>query len=137
VAAEALRRGLGIAADEAPLSAMTKLHSFLHARPSASLVGDERVLARILNLPGGPSPEGQEPRGPPQVSRPMGGDPMWYDLYRRILNSGKSVQAIGVKPDEVIPLINAVGTNGLYIMVNADNEDEARALEEAVKPYRH
>lgn len=73
----------------------------------------------------------------PQVSLPQGGDPMWYDLYRRILNGGKSVQAIGVKPNEVIPLLNAVGTNGLYIMVNADNEDEARALEEAVKPYRH
>lgn len=71
----------------------------------------------------------------PQVSLPQGGDPMWYDLYRRILNSGKSVQAIGVKPDEVMPLLNAVGTNGLYIMVNAESEAEVRALEEAVKPY--
>lgn len=72
----------------------------------------------------------------PQVSLPQGGDPMWYDLYRRILAAGKNVQAIGVKPHEVIPLLDAVGTNGLYIMVNVDSEAEARALEEAVKPYR-
>lgn len=72
----------------------------------------------------------------PQVSLPQGGDPMWYDLYRRILEAGKSVQAIGVQPDEVIPLLNAVGTNGLYIMVNASSEADAHALEEAVEPFR-
>lgn len=72
----------------------------------------------------------------PQVSMPQGGDPMWYDLYRRVLAAGKNVQAIGVKSDEVIPLLDALGTNGLYIMVNVDSEAEARALEEAVKPYR-
>jgi 5-methyltetrahydrofolate--homocysteine methyltransferase len=71
----------------------------------------------------------------PQVSLPQGGDPMWYDLYRRILNAGKSVQAISVKPHEVIPLLNAVGTKGLCVMVTAENETQARALVEAVAPY--
>jgi len=72
----------------------------------------------------------------PQVSAPQGGDPAWYDLYRRILAAGKSVQAIGVKPHEVIPLLDAVGTDGLYIMVNADSQAEAETLAAAVAPYR-
>ncbi len=72
----------------------------------------------------------------PQVSLPQGGDPTWYDLYRRILAAGKSVQAIGVRPAEVIPLLEAVGPQGMFVMVNADSEAEARALVEAVEAYR-
>ncbi|MBI5960418.1 MAG: hypothetical protein HY866_16880 [Chloroflexi bacterium] len=72
----------------------------------------------------------------PQVSVPQGGDPIWFDMYRKILNAGKSVQAIGVLPHEVIPLIEAVGPQGLYVMVNVDNEAEARTLVETVEAYR-
>lgn len=65
-----------------------------------------------------------------------GGAPRWYDLYRRILKGGKSVQAIHVKYDEVIPLLDAVGGKGMMIMTSAENEDKCRELEEKVKPYR-
>jgi hypothetical protein len=54
----------------------------------------------------------------PQV--PGGGSPRWYDMYRRILKAGKSVQAIGVQVEELGPLLDAVGPAGLYVMVNAD-----------------
>jgi hypothetical protein len=72
----------------------------------------------------------------PQAGRPDGGDPTWYDLYRKILKAGKSVQAVGVQPDEVIPLLDAVGPAGMYIMVAAENEKAARELEEKVERYR-
>lgn len=72
----------------------------------------------------------------PQVSLPQGGDPMWYDLYRRILKAGKSVQAIDVHPHEVIPLLEAVGPQGMFVRVSAGSEAEARALVEAVEAYR-
>ncbi|MGQ9848655.1 MAG: hypothetical protein ACUVSU_01255 [Aggregatilineaceae bacterium] len=72
----------------------------------------------------------------PQVSLPQGGDSMWYDLYRRILAAGKSVQAIDVRPHEVIPLLEAVGPQGMFVMVNASSEAEAQALVEAVETYR-
>ena len=65
-----------------------------------------------------------------------GGHPKWYDLYRRIRAGGKSVQAICVKPDEVIPLLDAVGPRGLFIDTRAATEDEARGLEETVAAYR-
>jgi hypothetical protein len=71
-----------------------------------------------------------------QAGRPGGGDPVWYDLYRRILAGGKSVQIIEVKPHEVIPLINAVGTHGVYITTIAETEADARALAAAVDAYR-
>jgi hypothetical protein len=64
----------------------------------------------------------------PQAGIPNGGSPQWYDLYRRIKAAGKSVQAIGVKPNEVEPLISAVGAEGLFIMTRAETESEARAL---------
>lgn len=64
----------------------------------------------------------------PQAGIENGGHPRWYDLYRRIKAAGKSVQAIGVKPEEVEALIDAVGAAGLYIVCTAANEAEARAL---------
>ena len=64
----------------------------------------------------------------PQAGLPGGGHQRWYELYRRIKAAGKSVQAIGVKPEEIEPLIDAVGAEGLYIMSGTNTEPEARAL---------
>lgn len=68
----------------------------------------------------------------PQAGVEGGGSPRWYDLYRRIKAGGKSVQAIGVQYDEVLPLIDAVGPEGLYVMTTAPNESAARKLVEAI-----
>ena len=65
-----------------------------------------------------------------------GGQPKFYDLYRRILRGGKSVQAIGVKYDDVIPLLDAVGAKGMFITTSAQSEAAARRLEERVRAYR-
>lgn len=64
----------------------------------------------------------------PQAGLPGGGSPQWYDLYKRIKAGGKSVQAMGVAPDEVNPLIDAVGPDGLFIYTWCANEGEARRL---------
>jgi hypothetical protein len=72
----------------------------------------------------------------PQAGIPGGGDPLWYDLYRRIKRGGKGVQAVGVKPEEVIPLLDAVGPEGMFIMCSAPDEATARELEAQVERYR-
>jgi hypothetical protein len=72
----------------------------------------------------------------PQAGRPGGGDPAWFPLYRRILEAGKSVQVLEVKPAEVGPLLDAIGTRGVFLLCNAATESEARALEAAVDAYR-
>lgn len=64
----------------------------------------------------------------PQAGLPGGGSPKWYDLYRRIKAAGKSVQAVGVEPHEVEPLIDAVGAEGMFIVTSAGSEREAREL---------
>jgi hypothetical protein len=70
------------------------------------------------------------------AGRPGGGDPSWYELYRRILGAGKCVMATEVRPQEVIPLLDAVGPRGLYIVTRAGNEEQARDLEERAQRYR-
>jgi hypothetical protein len=70
------------------------------------------------------------------AGRPGAGDPRWYDLYRRILAGGKGVMAPDVRPDQVVPLLDAVGSKGLYIGTWVENEDRARRLEEKVDAYR-
>lgn len=65
-----------------------------------------------------------------------GGHPRHWDLYRRIRAAGKSVQAIGVRYDEVIPLLDACGGQGMYITTSAPTEDQARELAAKVAPYR-
>ncbi len=70
----------------------------------------------------------------PQV--PQGGSPEWYPLYRRILEAGKSVQALGVMPSEIIPLLDAAGGKGMYILTAFPNEREAEDMAKQVEPYR-
>jgi hypothetical protein len=70
----------------------------------------------------------------PQV--PSGGDPEWYPMYRRILDAGKSVQAVGVEVDEVEPLLDAVGGKGMYVHTAVSNETEVERLLRIVEPYR-
>jgi len=64
----------------------------------------------------------------PQAGIEGGGSPRWYDLYRRIKAAGKSVQAVGVKLEEIEPLLEAVGPEGMYVMCWGCKEDEARAV---------
>jgi hypothetical protein len=72
----------------------------------------------------------------PNPKVPSGGDPAWYDLYRRILDAGKCVQAVGVQPDQVLPLLDAVGGKGMYIMTHFDSLAEAEDMAAQVEPYR-
>ena len=74
----------------------------------------------------------------PDPNVPPGGDPRWYDLYRRILDAGKSVQAIGLKAEEVVPLLDALGGKGMYILgvSGIDNLEEAGKLMLTIDQYR-
>jgi len=70
----------------------------------------------------------------PQV--PRGGSPEWYPMYRKILEAGKSVQAIQVEPEEVLPLLDAVGGKGMYIMTKFRDHAHSEEMARAVEPYR-
>ena len=57
-------------------------------------------------------------------------------MYQRIGRAGKSVQAVGVLLDELEPLIEAVGPEGLYIMPWFESEADAEQFERRVEPSR-
>jgi hypothetical protein len=66
----------------------------------------------------------------PGVGQPQGGDPCWYDLYKRILAGGKSIMPAWVEVDELQPLLDAVGSAGVNILMHFESErDIDRALE--------
>jgi hypothetical protein len=64
----------------------------------------------------------------PQAGIEEGGHPRWYPLYRRILAAGKSVQAVCVKAHEVLPLLEATGPDGMYILAEFENEAESENI---------
>lgn len=64
----------------------------------------------------------------PQDGLEGGGHPRWYDLYRRILNAGKSLQIVGAAQEEILPLLDAIGDKGVYILTSFANEQEAEDL---------
>jgi len=67
---------------------------------------------------------------------PSGGSPHWYDLYRRIKAGGKSVQAVQLRPDEVVPLLDAVGPKGMYIEVRPEDEASLEKVLRDIEQYR-
>lgn len=66
----------------------------------------------------------------PGVGEPQGGSPKWYDLYKKILAAGKSVMACWVTLDELRPLLDAIGGDGVHLEMDFHNE---REVEEALK----
>ena len=67
---------------------------------------------------------------------PKGGSPHWYDLYRRIRAAGKAVQVIQVSHEQVLPLIDAVGPEGLFIMTGAPDERTAETIVRQCEQFR-
>lgn len=72
----------------------------------------------------------------PGVGEPQGGDPKWYDLYKRILAGGKSVQANWITLPELEPLLDNVGTDGLLLSMDFHNEGEVEQALRIVEKYR-
>jgi hypothetical protein len=64
----------------------------------------------------------------PESGKPGGADPCWYPMYRKILEAGKSVQILCLKPHEVPGLLNAIGTKGVYVMPEFRDAGEVEAL---------
>jgi hypothetical protein len=56
------------------------------------------------------------------------GSETWYPLYQKVRDAGKSLQLRGIALDEVQPLIDLLGPEGLNLWVTLDTENEARQL---------
>jgi len=72
----------------------------------------------------------------PNANLPLGGDPQWYDLYRRILAAGKSVQVYLVRAREIVPLLDAIGAEGVYVLGLFRDEAEVEQVLAGIEPFR-
>lgn len=72
----------------------------------------------------------------PQSGFEEGGHPRWFDLYRRIKAGGKGVQAVGVKAEQVVPLLDAIGPEGTYIILEWSDEAGFERVWRATEQYR-
>ncbi len=72
----------------------------------------------------------------PGIGQPQGGDPRWYDLYRRIRAAGKAVMPSGVKLAELQPLLDAIGPAGVNVLMDFRSEREINAALAIASRYR-
>ena len=72
----------------------------------------------------------------PGVGEPQGGSSKWYDLYRQILDGGKSIMASWVTLDELSDLLDHIGTEGVHVEMDFHNEQEVDQAMEIVAQAR-
>jgi len=72
----------------------------------------------------------------PGVGEPQGGSPKWYDLYKKILAHGKSIMACWVTLDELRPLLDNIGGDGVHIEMDFHNEREVEEALRIVEEYQ-
>ena len=73
----------------------------------------------------------------PGVGEPQGGSPKWYDLYKKILAGGKSIMACWVTLDELRPLLDNIGGDGIHVEMDFHNEQEVEQALRIVEEYEH
>jgi len=72
----------------------------------------------------------------PGVGQPQGGNPKWFGLYKKILDKGKSVMVNWVAPDELEPLLDSVGNQGLHLNIDFKTENDIDAALKIADKYR-
>jgi hypothetical protein len=72
----------------------------------------------------------------PGAGQPQGGDPCWFDLYRRIRASGKSIMPCWVEVNELEPLLDAVGPSGVNVLMHFQTEGDIDAAITIAEKYR-
>lgn len=73
----------------------------------------------------------------PGVGEPQGGSPKWYDLYKKILAGGKSIMACWVTLNELRPLLDNIGGDGVHVEMDFHNEQEVEQALRIVEEYEH
>ena len=72
----------------------------------------------------------------PGVGEPQGGSPKWYDLYKKILAGGKSIMACWVTLDELKPLLDNIGGDGVHLEMDFHHEREVEQAMRIIEEYQ-
>jgi hypothetical protein len=66
---------------------------------------------------------------------PTGADPHWYDLYRSILDAGKSVQVVVSNMEHIEPLLSELGANGIYLLTFFNQQEQFEEAGRIISRY--
>ena len=72
----------------------------------------------------------------PGVGQPQGGDPGWFPLYKRIREAGKGVMPCWVEVNELKPLLDAIGPEGVNVLMHFESESDIEKALEIASHYR-
>ena len=72
----------------------------------------------------------------PGVGEPQGGSPNWSDFNKKIVAAGKSVMACSVTLDELRPLLDNIGGDGIHLEMDFHNEREVEQAIRIVEEYQ-
>jgi hypothetical protein len=72
----------------------------------------------------------------PGANQPQGGDPCWYDLYQRIRAGGKAIMPCWVELDQLQPLLDTVGPEGVNVLMHFQSERDIDAALAIAAHYR-
>ena len=72
----------------------------------------------------------------PGVGQPQGGSSKWYPLYRQILEGGKSVMVSWVTLEELRPLLDHIGGEGVHLEMDFHQEREVEEAMRIVEEYQ-
>ncbi len=72
----------------------------------------------------------------PGAGQPQGGDPKWYNLYKRIKAGGKAIMPAAVDVDTLQPLLDEIGPDGVHVLMNFETERDIDAALEIAARYR-
>jgi hypothetical protein len=72
----------------------------------------------------------------PGIGQPQGGDPCWFDLYKRIRAAGKAIMPSQVDVNQLQALLDAVGPQGVHVLMNFTTERDIDAALEIASHYR-
>lgn len=71
----------------------------------------------------------------PGAGKPGGADPGWFDMYRKILDAGKSLQIVDLQPGEIISVLDKFGGKGLFFIASTNDPQEYERVMKEVEPY--
>jgi hypothetical protein len=72
----------------------------------------------------------------PGIGQPQGGNPCWFELYRRIRAAGKSLMPSGVTVGELKLLLDEIGPEGVHLLMDFKTEKDIEAAMEIASHYR-
>lgn len=72
----------------------------------------------------------------PGVGQPQGGDPCWYELYKRIRAAGKALMPSGVEVNQLKALLDEIGPDGVHVLMHFESERDIDAALKIANHYR-